>query len=55
MAVLSISFAGTFIRWSTVPAGVIDAYSMLFAALILRPEERSQKELRWLEKSSGGQ
>jgi len=37
VAVLSVSFASIFIRWSDAPPVVIAAYRMLFAALMLLP------------------
>lgn len=54
MAITAISFASIFIRWSDAPPGVIAAYRMLFAALILlplvilRPQDR--KEIKELER-----
>jgi drug/metabolite transporter (DMT)-like permease len=52
-AIVSISFASIFIRWSEAPAVIIAAYRMLFAALILMPfalREQHREELRWLER-----
>lgn len=53
MAIVSISFASIFIRWSEAPAVIIAAYRMLFAALILLPfalRRQYREELRWLER-----
>ncbi len=50
-AIVSISFASIFIRWSDAPAVVIAAYRMLFAALMLMPfalRRSHREEMRWL-------
>jgi len=53
VAIVSISFASIFIKWSEAPAVVIAAYRMLFAALILMPfalRKTYREEMRWLER-----
>lgn len=48
-AIISISFASIFIRWSEAPAEVIAAYRMGFAALIILPlvlREGNRREVR---------
>lgn len=53
MAIVSISFASIFIKWSEAPAVIIAAYRMLFAALILMPfalRKAYREEMRWLER-----
>jgi drug/metabolite transporter (DMT)-like permease len=56
-AIISISFASIFIRWSEAPAEVIAAYRMGFAALIILPlvlrqgnrrEVRNLRPRQWL-------
>lgn len=51
VAIVSISFASIFIRWSDAPAVIIAAYRMLFAALMLMPfalRRKQREEMRWL-------
>lgn len=53
VAIISISFASIFIKWSEAPAVIIAAYRMLFAALILMPfalRKAYREEMRWLER-----
>jgi drug/metabolite transporter (DMT)-like permease len=53
VAIVSISFASIFIKWSEAPAVIIAAYRMLFAALILMPfalRKAYREEMRWLER-----
>jgi drug/metabolite transporter (DMT)-like permease len=53
VAIVAISFASIFIRWSSAPPVVIAAYRMLFATLILLPlavGERYRREVRDLER-----
>lgn len=53
MAIVSISFASIFIRWSEAPPLVIAAYRMLFATLILFPlavRKQYRTEVRELDR-----
>jgi len=53
VAIVSISFASIFIKWSEAPALIIAAYRMLFAALMLMPfalRKHHWEEMRGLER-----